>query len=46
MVLAGEFPDREAALAALRTLPAMPASEPFLRTVGKMRSVVIPTGSR
>jgi type II secretory pathway predicted ATPase ExeA len=46
MILAGEFPDREAAMAALRTLPAVPASEPFLRTVGKMRSVVIPTGSR
>jgi type II secretory pathway predicted ATPase ExeA len=46
MILAGEFPDREAAMAALRTLPAMPASEPFLRTVGKMRSVVIPTGSQ
>jgi hypothetical protein len=46
MILAGEFPDREAALAALRALPAMPASEPFLRTVGKMRSVVIPTGSQ
>jgi len=46
MILAGEFPDRESAMAALRTLPAMPASEPFLRTVGKMRSVVIPTGSQ
>jgi type II secretory pathway predicted ATPase ExeA len=46
MVLAGEFPDREAALAALRTLPTMPASDPFLRTVGKMRTVVIPTGSQ
>jgi len=46
MILAGEFPDREAAMAALRTLPAMPASDPFLRTVGKMRSVVLPTGSQ
>jgi type II secretory pathway predicted ATPase ExeA len=45
MILAGEFPDREAAMAALRTLPAMPASDPFLRTVGKMRTVVLPTGS-
>jgi len=45
MILAGEFPDREAAMAALRTLPSMPASDPFLRTVGKMRSVVLPTGS-
>ncbi len=45
MILAGEFPDREAAMAALRTLPAMPASDPFLRTVGKMRGVVISTGS-
>jgi type II secretory pathway predicted ATPase ExeA len=46
MILAGEFPDREAAMAALRTLPAMPAGDPFLRTVGKMRSVVLPTGSQ
>ncbi|MBU1222546.1 MAG: AAA family ATPase [Gammaproteobacteria bacterium] len=45
MILAGEFPDREAAMAALRTLPTMPASDPFLRTVGKMRTVVLPTGS-
>ena len=44
MILAGEFPDREAAMAALRTLPASPAGEPFLRTVGKMRTVVLPTG--
>jgi septal ring-binding cell division protein DamX len=46
MVVAGEFPDREAAMAALRTLPTMPASDPFLRTVGKMRTVVLPTGSQ
>jgi len=46
MILAGEFPDREAAMAALRALPAMPASEPFLRTVGKMRNVVLPTGTQ
>jgi type II secretory pathway predicted ATPase ExeA len=44
MILAGEFPDRDAAMAALRTLPASPAGEPFLRTVGKMRNVVLPTG--
>ncbi len=50
MILAGEFPDRSTAEAALRTLPASPASMdalrgvPFLRTVGKMRSVVLPTG--
>jgi type II secretory pathway predicted ATPase ExeA len=44
MILAGEYPDREAAMAALRTLPASPAGEPFLRTVGKMRTVVLPTG--
>ncbi|MFP5404393.1 MAG: SPOR domain-containing protein, partial [Gammaproteobacteria bacterium] len=44
MILAGEFPDREAAQAALRTLPATPADAPFLRTVGKMRSVALATG--
>ena len=50
MILAGEFPNRDAAMAALRTLPASPAGvhtlqgAPFLRTVGKMRSVVLPTG--
>ena len=44
MILAGEYPNRDAAEAALRTLPAAPASTPFLRTVGKMRSVVLPTG--
>jgi len=45
MILAGEFPDREAAMAALRALPASPDGTPFLRTVGKMRAVVLPTGS-
>ena len=45
MLLAGEFPDREAAMAALRTLPTSAPTEPFLRTVGKMRAVVLPTGS-
>jgi type II secretory pathway predicted ATPase ExeA len=50
MILAGEFPNRDMAMAALRTLPASPAGvqtrqgAPFLRTVGKMRSVVLPTG--
>jgi septal ring-binding cell division protein DamX len=44
MILAGEFPDRESALAALRTLPAPHDSDPFLRTAGKMRTVVLPTG--
>ena len=44
MILTGEFPDRDSALATLRTLPASPAGEPFLRTVGKMRTVVLPTG--
>ncbi len=46
MILAGEFPDREAALAALHTLPVTPAGEPFLRTVGKMRNIALATGSR
>jgi type II secretory pathway predicted ATPase ExeA len=45
MILAGEFPDREAAMAALRTLPTSAPDDPFLRTVGKMRAVVLPTGS-
>jgi MSHA biogenesis protein MshM len=50
MILAGEFPDRSTAEAALRKLPASPVNidplwgDPFLRTVGKMRSVVLPTG--
>ena len=50
MILAGEYPNRDAAEAALRSLPAAPAGiqalqgTPFLRTVGKMRSVVLPTG--
>lgn len=44
MILAGEFPDREAAMAVLRTLPASAENPPFLRTVGKMRTVVLPTG--
>jgi MSHA biogenesis protein MshM len=44
MILAGEFSSRDAALKALRTLPAPPADAPFLRTVGKMRTAVLPTG--
>ena len=50
MILAGEFATRDAAMAALRTLPAPTAGvdalqgTPFLRTVGKMRTVVLPTG--
>ena len=45
MILAGEYPDRDAAMAALRNLPASSAGSPFLRTVGKMRTVVLPTES-
>ena len=41
MILTGEFPNREAAMAALRALPASPGGKPFLRTVGKMRTVVL-----
>ncbi len=50
IILAGEFPDRSSAEAALRTLPDSPVrveslrDKPFLRTVGKMRNVVVPTG--
>jgi len=44
MILAGEFPNRDAAMAVMRTLPATSIGVPFLRTVGKMRSVVLPTG--
>ncbi|MBT9566726.1 MAG: AAA family ATPase [Thiobacillus sp.] len=46
MILAGDYPDRDSAMTALRGLPATAAgSAPFLRTVGKMRTVVLPTGS-
>ena len=41
MILAGEFANRDAGMAALRTLPASPAGAPFLRTVGKMRTAVL-----
>jgi len=46
MILAGEFPTRDAAMTALRALPPSPNSDPFLRTAGKMRTVVLvlPTG--
>ncbi|MHB8759920.1 MAG: ExeA family protein [Thiobacillus sp.] len=50
MILAGEFPDRDAATTALRGLPATTPgvealrSAPFLRTVRKMRAVALPTG--
>jgi type II secretory pathway predicted ATPase ExeA len=43
-IVAGESPGRDAALAALHRLPASPAGAPFLRTVGKMRTVVLPAG--
>jgi MSHA biogenesis protein MshM len=44
IIVAGEFPSRDAAMAALHRLPASPAGAPFLRTVGKMRTVVLPAG--
>jgi septal ring-binding cell division protein DamX len=44
MIVAGEFANREAAMATLRTLPVSPDGAPFLRTVRKMRTVVLPTG--
>jgi len=44
MILVGEFPAREPARAAMRALPAASTGVPFPRTVGKMRSVVLPTG--
>jgi len=44
MILAGEFPNRDAAMAVMRSLPATSIGVPFLRTIGKMRSVVLPTG--
>ncbi|OZA25450.1 MAG: ATPase [Hydrogenophilales bacterium 17-61-9] len=44
MILTGEYPDRDAAMAALRALPVAPANSPFLRTVGKMRAIVLPIG--
>ncbi len=44
MILVGEYPDRATALAALHALPGAVAEEPFLRTAGRMRAVVLPTG--
>ena len=44
MVLIGEYPDRASAFKALQNLPSVTAGgRPFLRTVGKMRRVVLPT---
>jgi type II secretory pathway predicted ATPase ExeA len=43
MILAGEFPSRDAALATLRAQPEVAGTKPFLRTVGKMRTVALPT---
>jgi type II secretory pathway predicted ATPase ExeA len=44
MFVAGEFPDRAAALAELQSLPATLTEQPFLRTAGRMRTVVLPIG--
>ena len=41
MILAGEFSDRETAMAALQKWPSPVADSPFLRSVGKMRKVVL-----
>jgi hypothetical protein len=43
MILAGEFPSRDAALATLRAQPEVAGTKPFLRTVEKMRTVALPT---
>ncbi len=45
MILVGEFPDRKLATVALQKLPNQAPPSPFLRTAGKMRMVVIPSGS-
>lgn len=45
MILAGEFPDRHSALRALQTWSYPAADAAFLRTVGKLRTVVLPSGS-
>ncbi len=45
MILAGEFPDRETAMAALQKWPSPVADSPFLRSVGKMRKVVLGAAS-
>lgn len=44
MILAGEFANRERALLALQQWPNPASDPPFLRTVGKMRKVVLPSG--
>lgn len=44
MILAGEYPDRAEAVAALRSLSGQTAGSPFLRTVGTMRTLVLPPG--
>lgn len=44
MFVTGEFPDRPTALTALQALPAALTEQPFLRTVGRMRTVVLPIG--
>ncbi len=43
MILAGDFPGRQDALTALQTLPREGLGSPFLRTAGKMRTVVLKT---
>jgi len=44
MILAGEFTDRAEAGAALHALSGQTAGSPFLRTVGTMRTLVLPSG--
>ena len=44
MILAGEFPDRHTAMLALQKWPNPVAGSTFLRTVGKMRAVALPSG--
>jgi len=44
MILAGEFANRKRALLALQQWPNPASDPPFLRTVGKMRKVVLPSG--
>jgi MSHA biogenesis protein MshM len=44
MILAGEYTDRAEAGAALHALSGQAAGSPFLRTVGTMRTLVLPPG--
>ena len=44
MILAGEFPGRNEAMAALQRLPEQNSGSRFLLTVGEMRTVVLPSG--